>query len=116
MMNPKWKQPWIDALESGEYQQAQTVLHDGTGYCCLGVLCRVAGATFRKANEPDTYEPTRINGLIMNDGHLLSDNALSMFGLDGDQQSVLVGLNDGNDGRDPPKSFKEIAAYIRENL
>lgn len=35
---------WIDALESGEYDQAQEQLFDSNaGYCCLGVACKVAG-------------------------------------------------------------------------
>lgn len=121
-MNPRWKQPWIDALESGEYQQTRGVLHNGVGYCCLGVLCRVAGATFQLTNnEADIYEPTRINGATMHDVNTLSCDALAMFGLDDNQQNILVGLNDGViNGGDipggPAKTFKEIAAYIRENL
>lgn len=37
------KQNWVDALRSGEYEQCQFVLHDGKGYCCLGVLAKVKG-------------------------------------------------------------------------
>ena len=33
---------WLEALESGGYAQTQEVLQDDTGYCCLGVGCRVA--------------------------------------------------------------------------
>lgn len=32
---------WLDVLVSDQYEQTQSVLSDGTGYCCLGVLCDV---------------------------------------------------------------------------
>jgi len=32
------KQEWIQALNSGEYDQTTQVLHDKAGFCCLGVL------------------------------------------------------------------------------
>ena len=34
---------WIDALESGEYEQAQGYLRKGDAMCCLGVLCDISG-------------------------------------------------------------------------
>lgn len=42
-MNPEVKEIWLNALRSGEYQQAFAVLRgrsdsDAVGYCCLGVL------------------------------------------------------------------------------
>ena len=42
----EWKRnrkKWVNALRSGEYRQAKERLFDGDAYCCLGVLCRVAG-------------------------------------------------------------------------
>jgi hypothetical protein len=53
-MNSEIKAKWIDALESGEFAQAQgTLLHNFTeriggekippGYCCWGILCHVMG-------------------------------------------------------------------------
>ena len=38
-MNAEWKQKWVDALRSGEYEQAEGKLRRISGYCCLGVLC-----------------------------------------------------------------------------
>lgn len=32
---------WITALQSGKYNQAQGILYDGKGYCCLGVADKV---------------------------------------------------------------------------
>lgn len=34
-------QKWVDALRSGEYQQTRGVLESATGFCCLGVACKV---------------------------------------------------------------------------
>ena len=35
---------WVDALRSGDYQQATNTLESNRGgsFCCLGVACRVA--------------------------------------------------------------------------
>lgn len=41
-MNPKVRDKWAAALESGEYHQTTNVLQDSDGYCCLGVLCDLA--------------------------------------------------------------------------
>ena len=41
-MERKIKKLWLDALRSGEYEQCKSKLHDGEGFCCLGVLYDVA--------------------------------------------------------------------------
>lgn len=38
-MDVKVKQLWIEALESGEYNQTKGFLKTSEGHCCLGVLC-----------------------------------------------------------------------------
>lgn len=39
-------QAWLDALRSGDYGQTQEQLADDKGnYCCLGVLCELAGVS-----------------------------------------------------------------------
>lgn len=45
---------WLDALRSGDYKQGQYQLYNDLNdtYCCLGVLCDVAG--LRKSK--DSYE------------------------------------------------------------
>jgi hypothetical protein len=35
---------WLEALRSGKYKQGRGQLVLGDAYCCLGVLCEVAGA------------------------------------------------------------------------
>lgn len=41
-MKAEVKAQWVAALRSGEYAQTKGRLRDGSGYCCLGVLCEVA--------------------------------------------------------------------------
>jgi len=38
------KEKWVDALNSGKYQQTTRTLSDEYGYCCLGVLNEIRGA------------------------------------------------------------------------
>lgn len=42
MANEERVQLLVDALRSGEFNQAQGVLENEHGNCCLGVACRVA--------------------------------------------------------------------------
>jgi hypothetical protein len=37
-MKQEIKDKWVAALRSGEYSQTSSYLHDGKGFCCLGVL------------------------------------------------------------------------------
>jgi len=32
---------WVEALESGEFEQTEGALREGDSYCCLGVACEV---------------------------------------------------------------------------
>lgn len=52
-MNVPNVRKWVKALRSGKYKQAKYVLHDGEGYCCLGVVCVLAGMKpkFRKGQH-----------------------------------------------------------------
>lgn len=37
-MKKSVKKRWVKALRSGEYKQCRSGMHDGEGFCCLGVL------------------------------------------------------------------------------
>lgn len=70
-MNPEIKAKWIAALRSGEYQQTHGVLEQvvknsdrGAGFCCLGVLCKLAadeGVVVRHF-DPDSTRPNAMYG------------------------------------------------------
>ena len=52
------KTKWVADLRSGKFPQTTTVLRNGNGYCCLGVLCdlysRETGVEWAVPNDYDT--------------------------------------------------------------
>jgi len=92
-MDKKLKMKWVKALESGRYKQTRTVLTDNYGYCCLGVLCRVAGVPKEKLRWESTLGD-------VHQGKLLPSASMGK----------LIDMNDGG------STFREIAAWIREHL
>jgi hypothetical protein len=118
------QEKWLKALESGEYRQTTGVLHDGIGYCCLGLLCKMAGATF-ELSEPDEEE--RENGedrdVVWRCGgiyHLPPEKVWKDAGLHSQTGQIIGGdrvhgerfLTSANDGG---ATFVEIATVIRAN-
>lgn len=102
------KKKWIEALRSGDYEQGKFLLRSPEGaYCCLGVLCNVAGFKPRHRRCEDTN-----NYSIRYDDRddILTDKLLIRVGLTMEQQDVLTALND--DGH----SFTEIAEYIEKEI
>lgn len=115
------QEKWIQALESGEYQQCEKRLHDGHGYCCLGVAAVVLGREF----EPVDFEWGYHSGDSRDDFETagLADvdtEALGLWGALGEaapgseEGSSLFSYNDGTDWRDP-WTFEQIAALLREH-
>lgn len=89
---------WLEALESGRYEQCRGVLFNGTGYCCLGVGRSTLGRPLAR---------NLMKVLAAEDAY-----DLGLFGPSGasdDGQFKLAKLND--DG----VSFQGIVAAIREN-
>jgi hypothetical protein len=95
-MDQNLKEDWVKALRSGEYKQGEDLLYrsETDSYCCLGVLCKVAGKDLYAENIPpqgygygwlDTILPTGVG--------------------------IFTEMNDIQG-----KSFNEIADYIEANL
>ncbi|MEK6860550.1 MAG: hypothetical protein AABY07_01135 [Nanoarchaeota archaeon] len=105
-MNPEIKKKWIEALESGKYQQATGALKVDDGYCCLGVLCDL----HRKQMKKKGWN----NGRYLGDCYYLPDAVRNWAGLVKNNLKVcgsqLIALNDNG------KSFLEIANFIRSKL
>ena len=149
-MNKHYKEKWLAALRSGKYKQARGVLRgeavdgSGVGYCCLGVLVDACGFgddldCWRDAGTIPMEDPCDIDEhgqTEFNEGDL-SDWVLRAVGLDGDDCSELVAMNDGlrmssydymkagkvtpeafNDRefKREPQSFDAIAEFIEEHL
>lgn len=127
-MNPEVKALWCDALESGEFEQVRGKLRSpvvcGYGYCCLGVLSEVYrrhtgngewdGRAFLA--DPD-HCADRDDGI----GTPPREVAEWAFDLETRNPNVIIdGLDlsvaEHNDSRLTPRTFKEIAKAVREQL
>lgn len=106
-MDPVLKKKWIEALRSNDYPQARGFLEidnevradtrftpslgsTGNGFCCLGVLAKVAGYEYRHGQQKLER---------------------GQFGLSDYHQERLMNMNDRQG-----LSFNLIASYIEENV
>lgn len=118
-MDANLKAKWLADLRSGKFRQAQGYLHNpkGDSYCCLGVLCLSAGASFQDWRDPEYFEREIENAPVL-DGGILSageDQELSKLwmetiGLSDEHNRTLIEMNDGG------VPFPRIADYIEKNL
>lgn len=101
-MDAAIKAKWTEALRSGEFKQGRRQLYSPLRdtYCCLGVLCRVAGIPMS-----DDGESTLVNGA--REGYA----AITASILTASTTEKLWWLND-HEG----KTFDEIAVYIERHL
>lgn len=103
-LNKELMTRWIEALESGRYLQGQGSLRNEDmfppRYCCLGVLQHI--------------EPTLPDDEEM---YLKQDSVKRVLGCELNQV-LLAEMNDGIDSITglelEPKSFREIAQYLRK--
>lgn len=106
------QEKWLQALESGEYGQCEAVLHDGAGYCVLGVACEVVGLKKRKRGRQYYYS----NRTASAPNSVVSK--LRLWGSSGECVDAFyagfphIELSSANDAGMP---FPEIAAAIRAN-
>lgn len=121
-MKSELKTKWVNALRSDEYKQGRSRLVQGKGdhqaFCCLGVLCEVAGFDRVKpvdANAAEMYvnyvNPYARQGEYDKLTTSLDDDALKGLGMTADQQETLVTMNDLQN-----RNFNEIADWVEENL
>jgi hypothetical protein len=105
-MKPELKAKWVAALRSGEYPQGKDFLQSNGKFCCLGVLCEVAGIHGQQLSD---------NGAAV---YLINDQPhtstltrnLHLFELDLASQAKLMGKNDGG------HTFDSIADWIEDHL
>jgi hypothetical protein len=117
-MTPELKAKWLAALRSDKYQQGEGALSQDGNFCCLGVLCDIAGYKWKK--EVNTNYLTCSAGKF----YIEKEVELKKLGLSLEIQEVCYSLNDGTVIKDtnPFKfelrrhSFKEIADWLEENL
>lgn len=103
-MKARYVKIWTTALRSGEYKQIKGALHDGHGFCCLGVAVdELMDGDWNWNSENYSY------GFDENTG-LLSSDVLTELGLSDTAQVRLSNLND--DGF----TFEEIADFIEKHV
>ena len=114
-MNSTIKKKWVDALRSGEYEQATGTLKDNNGFCCLGVLCDL----YLKENNKEWVHHPNENRCSIEDSYEILPLNVSNWAYLGDldpyfyeenQKQFLTYLNDN--GYD----FNRIADLIEENF
>lgn len=119
MANRERIEKWVEALESGEYEQTTGALQDNHGFCCLGVLCDVA---IREGLEVEVKSYCDCGDELCDS--ISYDEAVEVLpssvqewagltscdpsvGVDGDGKDSLAELNDAG------LSFPDIADLIR---
>lgn len=102
-------QKWVEALESGEYEQGGGALCRDDEFCCLGVACDVA------LKNGVALKVDRDQSWVTFDGHPLTlpPAVQDWLGLRTEDGALCEGpsLTDLNDWES--HSFAEIAAVIR---
>lgn len=117
-LEPEFKQKWMEALKSGQYEQGKDYLYtegrDGKPeYCCLGVAEAICGTPINTMHqEGDPRELHDEDGKVVSEiAHMVDSQAMDR----------LMELNDGKGAINNPDhtrrhSFEEIALWINENL
>lgn len=112
---------WVKALESGEYKQGRGCLYDNVSdtYCCLGVLTDVVKHQFDIKKE--NYFKEYGDGIAVRNHRFLLPFKISNFmgsmsdlGQFPEMPDDIESLACLNDSEYDPKTFKEIAAVIRD--
>lgn len=120
-MNPEVKAKWVAALRSGEYKQTKDRLKDGSGHCCLGVLCDIfakeRGKPWTDASLSEAGPGQSYDDLDITDAGLPGAVVCIWAGFD-PQVEVKIGrvrkrLYNHNDDN---ATFAEIADAIEEQL
>lgn len=115
-MTPELKSAWTAALRSGQYVQGRSHFkHPARDeYCCLGVLCAVAGAPFR-VPYGETHPGVEHDNWEFVKGQLRVGvdypECMEHQGCRVSAHTKLWWMNDLD-----KKSFSEIADWIDENI
>lgn len=112
-LDPIYKEQWIKALRSGEYEQGKGQLKDGANkFCCLGVLQQIV---MGEVKENALYlDDTCIRKVNWPENIAYNKNTCHV-------QTFLSNLNDSgvfnkDTGYWETLDFNQIADWIEENL
>ena len=127
-MKIELKEKWLAALRSGEYKQCTRALvgtaddDSGVGYCCLGVLAKVAGLNVISGEfTNDEGKTDEVDGVGDSpfDAHRDEYNPIwELAGEQGSEEPPVKGmvLTEAIDMNDNDKLFIEIADYLETHL
>jgi hypothetical protein len=101
-MKAELKSKWVEALRSGNYEQGRGLLRAEDQYCCLGVLCEVAGIECTLSESDGVYA-------FDGESQLPRDDTYNALGLSSKIGENLAYKNDYG------RSFSEIADYIEQS-
>jgi len=102
---------WVDALESGDWDQTTVCLHDGSGYCCIGVYAKVVlglsdksliGELDHNGYPVPEDGPTTAYRKVRSSLNIPPNNYSNVYN---------IGMEMNDDG----ESFVDIAKMIRES-
>ena len=109
-----FRQPWLDALRSGKFEQGEGKLRTKENkYCCLGVLYEVTGVEWAMTEYFSSYAVKNCQAAKSYDGYNcagLGDDK-RQFGITKDQEIRLWQLNDCE-----KLSFPQIADWIEKYI
>ena len=102
-----FKEKWLIALRSGEYEQCKGALYDNGKFCCIGVECHLHGVSIKAMKKNAKTGGTNMSfDKIPKYMNMLVDYKR----LSTSPQQILIEMNDGG------KFFKQIANWIERNL
>lgn len=106
-INRKFKSQWIKALLGGEFKQTDGYLKRSSGYCCLGVACKISKA----GNFDSRYAYCLPNTTSSyNDDVAMPKVLRAKIKLTNRAQERLAAKNDNGE------TFEQIASWIRKYL
>lgn len=107
----------VDALESNEYEQTQSVLRRDDQFCCLGVACDISGVGRWQKDGDDGFRYIAANDWSIS---VMPYEVSEWLGLEHDEYDSMEELPLNYDGHasamnmnDTGNTFAEIAQAIR---
>lgn len=113
------QEPWLLAMESGDYPQAIGKLCRGSGFCCLGLACELAEIPRKESQSKDWFIYGSGFSAVSDWAPEQIVQSLKLRGkegeLDGKYKIGKYEVTSLAEANDYGATFSEIAAFIRSN-
>ena len=119
-MNPQVKEMWVNALRSGEYNQATGKLKTPQGFCCLGVLTDLYVKEknqewILQSNNPEVIDPEDYY-TFEQDHDFLPNSVRVWAGLDSVCPEVMVENDDYYEEYDADEYVSKELSDLNDNF